>query len=50
VVSKLKVDMVVMGTSGKTGLKARVIGNTAEKVLTHLRTDLLAIKPGDIGQ
>ncbi|MCK0165206.1 universal stress protein [Marinobacter sp. S6332] len=47
VASKLKADMVVIGTSGKTGLKARVIGNTAEKVLTHLRTDLLAIKPGD---
>ena len=50
VASKLKADMVVIGTSGKTGLKARVIGNTAEKVLTHLRTDLLAIKPGDTGQ
>lgn len=50
IASKLKADMVVIGTSGKTGLKARVIGNTAEKVLTHLRTDLLAIKPGDAGQ
>lgn len=50
VASQLKADMVVIGTSGKTGLKARVIGNTAEKVLTHLRTDLLAIKPGDAGQ
>lgn len=47
VASKLKADMVVIGTSGKTGLAARVIGNTAEKVLSHLRTDLLAIKPGD---
>ncbi|HTN35284.1 MAG TPA: universal stress protein [Marinobacter sp.] len=45
VANKLRADMVVIGTSGKTGLKARVIGNTAEKVLTHLRTDLLAIKP-----
>lgn len=50
VASKLKADMVVIGTSGKTGLRAKVIGNTAEKVLTHLRTDLLAIKPGDAGQ
>ncbi len=48
VASRIKADMVVMGTSGKTGLAARVIGNTAEKVLTHLRTDLLAIKP-DVG-
>jgi len=37
----------VIGTTGKTGLAARVIGNTAEKVLTHLRTDLLAIKPAE---
>ncbi|RBW51104.1 universal stress protein [Marinobacter sp. F3R11] len=50
VASKLKADMVVIGTSGKTGLRARVIGNTAEKVLTHLRTDLLAIKPGEAGE
>lgn len=45
--NRIKADMVVIGTSGKTGLAARVIGNTAEKVLTHLRTDLLAIKPAD---
>jgi len=50
VASKLKADMLVIGTSGKTGLRARVIGNTAEKVLTHLRTDLLAIKPGEAGE
>ncbi|MBN7768500.1 universal stress protein [Marinobacter daepoensis] len=45
VANRIKADMVVIGTTGKTGLAARVIGNTAEKVLTHLRTDLLAIKP-----
>ena len=47
VANKIKADMVVIGTTGKTGLAARVIGNTAEKVLTHLRTDLLAIKPAE---
>ncbi|HLV77009.1 MAG TPA: universal stress protein [Marinobacter sp.] len=47
VANKIKADMVVMGTTGKTGLAARVIGNTAEKVLTHLRTDLLAVKPAE---
>jgi universal stress protein E len=47
IANKIKADMVVMGTTGKTGLAARVIGNTAEKVLTHLRTDLLAIKPAE---
>jgi len=47
VANQVKADMVVIGTSGKTGLAAMVIGNTAEKVLTHLRTDLLAIKPSE---
>ncbi|WP_303290327.1 universal stress protein [Marinobacter sp. SS5-14b] len=47
VANKIKADMVVIGTTGKTGLTARVIGNTAEKVLIHLRTDLLAIKPAE---
>lgn len=47
VASELKADMVVIGTTGKTGLTAKVIGNTAEKVLTQLRTDLLAIKPAE---
>ncbi|GGC70187.1 universal stress protein [Marinobacter halophilus] len=47
VANKIKADMVVIGTTGKTGLAAKVIGNTAEKVLTHLRTDLLAVKPAE---
>src|SRR5690606_29896556 len=47
VANRIKADVVVIGTTGKTGLAARVIGNTAEKVLTHLRTDLLAIKPAE---
>jgi len=45
VASDIKADMVVIGTTGKTGLKARVVGNTAEKVLMALKTDLLAMKP-----
>jgi universal stress protein E len=40
-----RAQLVVMGTVGRSGLKARVIGNTAEEVLRHLRTDVLAIKP-----
>lgn len=47
VANTIKADMLVIGTTGKTGLAARVIGNTAEKVLTHLRTDLLAVKPAE---
>ena len=43
--ARLKAQLVVMGTVGRTGVKARLMGNTAEKVLTRLRTDVLALKP-----
>lgn len=47
VANRIKADMVVIGTTGKTGLAAKVIGNTAEKVLSHLRTDLLTLRPDE---
>lgn len=40
-----RAQIVVMGTVGRKGVKARLLGNTAEQVLRHLRTDVLAIKP-----
>ena len=43
--ARLKAQLVVMGTVGRKGVKARLMGNTAEQVLTRLRTDVLAIKP-----
>lgn len=46
IANKLKVQMVVMGTVGRQGIKSKIIGNTAELVMHRLRTDLLAIKPG----
>jgi len=30
---------------GRKGVKARLLGNTAEQVLRHMKTDVLAIKP-----
>jgi universal stress protein E len=35
-----------MGTVGRQGIKAKLLGNTAESVLHHLKTDVLALKPG----
>lgn len=46
-VTELGVDLVVMNTLGRTGLKGLVVGNTAEKVLNHLTCSILAIKPDD---
>lgn len=43
--ARVRAQMVVLGTVGRSGLKAQIIGNTAEEVLQHLRTDVLAIKP-----
>lgn len=43
--AKVRAQIVVMGTVGRKGVKARLLGNTAEKVLRHIKTDVLAIKP-----
>jgi universal stress protein E len=43
--ARVRAQVVVMGTRARTGVKARLLGNTAERVLSHLRTDVLAIKP-----
>jgi len=42
--NKLKADLIVMGTVGRKGIRGKLMGNTAEQVLQHLRTDVLAIK------
>ena len=43
--AKVRAQIVVMGTVARSGVTARLLGNTAEKVLRHLKTDVLAIKP-----
>ncbi len=40
-----RAQIVVMGTVGRKGVKAKLLGNTAERVLAHLKTDILALKP-----
>ena len=44
-VRELDVDLLVMGTVGRTGIPGFVIGNTAERVLSDLPCSLLARKP-----
>jgi universal stress protein E len=43
--NSLKADLVVVGSVGRTGLSGLLLGNTAEKVLHNLRTDILVVKP-----
>ena len=44
-VDRLDVDLVVMGTVGRTGLKGLIMGNTAETILRSVRCSVLAVKP-----
>jgi universal stress protein E len=37
--------MVILGTTGRTGLSAVFIGNTAEQVIDKINCDVLALKP-----
>lgn len=43
--NKIKADLVVVGSVCRTGVNAMLLGNTAEKILHQLRTDILIVKP-----
>lgn len=42
---ELHAGLVILGTTGRTGLSAIFIGNTAENTLNLLNSDILALKP-----
>ncbi|WP_047045677.1 universal stress protein [Vibrio mexicanus] len=46
-VANIDIDVLVMGTSARTGLSGVVIGNTAENILQHIHCSLVAFKPRD---
>jgi universal stress protein E len=43
--NQLDAELVVLGTVGRVGISAALIGNTAEHVIDKLNCDVLAIKP-----
>lgn len=45
VASQIQAEIVILGTSGRSGFSAALIGNTAEHVIDQLDCDLLALKP-----
>ncbi|WP_371185333.1 universal stress protein UspE [Thalassotalea maritima] len=45
VAKEIDAELVILGTIGRTGLSAVLIGNTAEQVIDRLNCDLLALKP-----
>ncbi|GAM70069.1 universal stress protein E [Vibrio sp. JCM 19236] len=44
-VEDLNAGLVVLGTSGRTGLSAVFLGNTAENIIDKINCDVLALKP-----
>jgi universal stress protein E len=47
IANQLDAELVVIGTVGRNGLSAALIGNTAEHVIDLLNCDILALKPAD---
>ncbi|OBT12180.1 universal stress protein UspE [Vibrio sp. UCD-FRSSP16_10] len=45
VAKEIGAGLVVVGTSGRTGLSAVFLGNTAENIIDHINCDVLALKP-----
>ncbi|WP_163134466.1 universal stress protein UspE [Agarivorans sp. Alg241-V36] len=45
VANDIDAEIVILGTSGRSGFSAALIGNTAEHVIDQLDCDLLALKP-----
>ena len=45
VADEINAELVILGTTGRTGLSAVFIGNTAENTIDSLNCDLLALKP-----
>lgn len=45
IAEKVDAELVILGTVGRTGISAALIGNTAEHVIDQLNCDVLALKP-----
>lgn len=43
--AKLNANLVIIGSVGNIGIKAKLVGNTAEKIMRLLKTDLLVLPP-----
>jgi universal stress protein E len=44
-VDKYRINLLVMGTVARTGVRGLIMGNTAEKVLDSARCSVVAVKP-----
>lgn len=46
-IERHRIDLLVMGTMARSGIPGVFIGNTAERLVTHVNCSLLAVKPAD---
>ncbi len=46
-IDDFQIDLVVMGTSARSGLSNLVLGNTAERMISHMKCSVIAVKPHD---
>ena len=46
-VARNEIDLLVIGTHGRSGISSMLLGNTAERLLPGLHASLLAVKPVD---
>jgi nucleotide-binding universal stress UspA family protein len=44
-VARLSIELLVLGTVGRSGLAGMLIGNTAEEILRRVDCSVLALKP-----
>jgi nucleotide-binding universal stress UspA family protein len=44
-IENLNIDLVVIGTHGRTGLKHLLLGSIAERVVQHAPCPVLTVKP-----
>lgn len=47
IASKHNVDLIAMGTVGRSGVKGVLLGNTAERILDTCDCSILTVKPDD---
>jgi nucleotide-binding universal stress UspA family protein len=45
-VSDWRVDLVVVGSEGRTGLLSAILGSTAEEIMTKVDCDVMVVRPG----
>ena len=44
-IDDFEIDLVVMGTAARSGLSNLVLGNTAERLISHMKCSVIAVKP-----